>query len=107
MEYTYSELKEKNLTDLKKLASGIEHEAVKGYTQLNKEHLIKKLCEALGIDTHEHHQVVGINKKAIKSSIKKLKLIKAQALLDKDKVKFKKTVNSINILKKKLRKATV
>ena len=107
MEYTYTELKAKTLADLKKIASGLEHEAVQGYTQLNKEHLLVKLCEALGIDTFEHHHVEGINKKAIKSSIRKLKAIRDQAQADKDKAKHKQAIKAINILKRKLRKATV
>ena len=40
MAFTYHELKEKNVADLREIAKGIEHEAVQGYTQLNKEHLL-------------------------------------------------------------------
>jgi hypothetical protein len=38
------------------IAAGIEHEAVKGYTQLNKEHLLTAICTALNIDTHTRHK---------------------------------------------------
>ncbi len=34
MAYTFKELKEKTAAELKEIAKGIEHEAVKGYTQM-------------------------------------------------------------------------
>lgn len=58
-DYTYEALKHKTIADLREIARGIDHEAVKGFSQLNKEHLLPGLCKALGIDTHEHHHVVG------------------------------------------------
>ena len=74
MAYTYHELKEKTIQDLREIAKGVENqEAVKGYSQLNKEHLLPALCKALGIDSHEHHAVVGIDKPAIKAKMKALK----------------------------------
>ena len=73
MAYTHSELKHKTLAELRDIAKDIEHEAIQGYTQLNKEHLIVALCKALNIEFHEHHEVVGVDKAAIKSRIKALK----------------------------------
>ena len=64
MAYTYHELKEKNITQLRDIAKDLQHEAVQGYTQLNKEHLLVALCTALGVPMHEHHEVVGIDKAA-------------------------------------------
>ena len=52
---TYEELKHMTVADLRDLAKDLDHEAVEGYTQLNKDHLIPALCKAYGIDTHEHH----------------------------------------------------
>jgi hypothetical protein len=40
---------------------------------MNKEHLLPALCTALGIDTHEHAEVVGIDKPAIKSAMRSIK----------------------------------
>src|SRR3954466_7982832 len=49
MAYTYHELKEKTIQDLRDIAKGVENqEAVQGYSQLNKEHLLPALCKALG-----------------------------------------------------------
>ena len=39
MEHTYHDLKEMTVAQLREVASGLEHEAVQGHTQLNKEHL--------------------------------------------------------------------
>ena len=55
MAYTHHELKHKTLAELRDIAKDIEHDAVKGYTQLNKEHLVVAICNALNIDIHEHH----------------------------------------------------
>jgi len=72
--YTYHELKEKNIQELREIAKGVENQdAVTGYSQLNKDHLLPALCKALGIDSHDHHAVVGIDKPGIKAKMKALK----------------------------------
>ena len=43
MAYTFDQLKGMTVAQLREIAAGIEHEAVKGYTQLNKEHLLTAL----------------------------------------------------------------
>ena len=70
MAHTYHELKEKTIQELRDIAKDVEHDAVKGYSQMNKDHLLPALCKALGIDTHEHHAVVGIDKPAIKAQMR-------------------------------------
>ena len=52
MAHTYEELKGKTVDELREIAKGLDNEAVKGFSQLNKEHLLPALCKALGIDTH-------------------------------------------------------
>lgn len=71
--YTYHELKEKNVNELREIAKGLEDEAVKGYTQLNKEHLLVALAKALGLTTHEHHAVAGFDKSAAKARMRALR----------------------------------
>jgi hypothetical protein len=74
MAYTYHDLKGKTIQELRDIAKGVENQdAVQGYSQLNKEHLLPALCKALGIDTHEHHHVTGIDKPAIKAKMRELK----------------------------------
>ena len=62
MAYTYHELKEKTIQELRDIAKDVRHDAVQGYSQMNKEHLLPALCRALGVDIHEHHDVKGIDK---------------------------------------------
>jgi hypothetical protein len=81
MAYTYHELKVKTIQELREIAKGVENQdAVQGYSQLNKEHLLPALCKALGIDTREHHEVTGIDKPAIKAKMHELRAKRAQAL---------------------------
>jgi deoxyribodipyrimidine photolyase-like uncharacterized protein len=107
MEHTYKELKNKTLNDLKEIASGIDHEAVQGYTQLNKDHLLAAICKALNVDMHEHHEVVGVDKTSIKSKIKELKKARDKALEAKNNKQFKKVRKEIKELKNQLRRAMV
>ncbi len=58
-DYTFAERKHKTVARPREIATGLDHEAVKDYTQLNKEHLTPAVCAALGIDAHEHHHAVG------------------------------------------------
>ena len=106
MSYTYEELKHKTVAELREIAKGIEHEAVQGYTQLNKEHLLVAISKALGIK-HEHHDVVGVDKAAIKSRIKGLKKKRDEALSAHDHAQLKVVRRTIHRLKRRIHKATV
>ena len=106
MEYTFEQLKHKTVVELREIAKGIEHEAVQGYTQLNKEHLLVAISKALGIQ-HEHHEVVGVDKAAIKSRIRELKKKRDEALTAHDHVELKTVRRTIHRLKRQIHKATV
>jgi hypothetical protein len=82
MAYTYHELKEKTLAQLREIAGGIPGEGIQGYSQLNKDHLLPAICRALGIDAHEHHEASGIDKAGIKAKIRMLKLERDAALAE-------------------------
>jgi DNA-binding IclR family transcriptional regulator len=107
MAYTHNELKHKTLAELRDIAKDIEHEAVQGYTQLNKEHLVVAICKALNIEMHEHHEVVGIDKAAIKSRIKELKGRRTSAIAEHDHKQLKAVRRRIHRLKRQIHKATV
>ena len=107
MEYTFQDLKHKTVAELREIAKGIEHEAVKGYTQLNKEHLLKAICTALNIDMYVHHEVKGIDKSKIKREIRKLKLERDKVLEAHDHKRLKEVRRQIKKYKNKLRKAMV
>src|SRR5215213_2118958 len=106
MEITYEQLRHKTLAELRDMAKGIEHEAVQGYTQMNKEHLIVALANALGIK-HEHHDVVGIDKSSIKARIRELKTQRASAIEAHDRAQLKTVRRTIHRLKRRIHKATV
>lgn len=107
MAYTFEELKKKNVSELREVAKGIEHEAVQGYTQLNKEHLLKAICTALNIDMHVHHEIKGVDKAKIKKEIREAKKKRDEAIAAKDDEAQKKARGRIRHLKKVLRRATV
>jgi len=106
MELTYEQLRHKNLAELRDMAKGIEHEAVQGYTQMNKEHLVVGIAKALGIQ-HEHHSAVGIDKSTIKSRIRELKTQRAAAIEAHDRAQLKVVRRTIHRLKRQIHKATV
>ncbi len=107
MALSYEELKKMTAAQLREIASGIDHDAVHGYTTMHKEHLVKGICEALEIDMHVHHEVVGLNKTSIKSQIKSLKKQRDEALSKQDYTELKRLRHKVKTLKNKLKKATV
>ena len=107
MEYTFESLKKMTVAQMREVAKEIEDDAVKGYTQLNKEHLLKALCQALKIDMHQQHKVVGIDKTAIKKQIRELKQKREEALKTKNRAQHKHILRQIHHLKRELHKATV
>ena len=80
-DHTYEELRKKTVAELREIAKNLEHDAVKGYSQLNKEHLLPAVCQALGLDAYEHHHVVGgFDKITIKAKMRSLKADRQVAL---------------------------
>ena len=77
---TYHDLKAKTLAELRDIAKGLTHDAVQGYSQMNKEHLLPALCKALGIDAHEHTVVLGIDKPSLKAKMHELRKQRDAAL---------------------------
>ncbi len=107
MPHTYEELKHKTVAELREIAKEIEHEAVKGASQMNKDHVLKALCTALGIEMHAHHVVVGIDKTAIKTRIQALKKKRDEILVSKERADLSGVLRQIHALKRQIRRATV
>ncbi len=104
MAYTYEELKEKTVAELREIAKGVEqHEAVQGFSQMNKEHLLPALCKALGVDTHGHHHVAGIDKAAIKAEMRDLQKQRDAALALRDQDTLKSLRRQIHRLNRQIR----
>ena len=107
MAYTYEELKKKTVAELRKIAADIEHEDLKGYTQLNKDHLLKALCKSLNIDMFEHHVAKSSDKTVIKAKIKDLKNKRDEAIAEHNHGELKVIHRKIHHLKRELRKAAI
>lgn len=107
MAHSYEELKGMNVGALREIAHDLDHEAVQGATQMNKDTLLSALCTAFGIDAHVHHEVVGIDKAKVKAKIRTLKKKRDTALEAKDYKKLKMVRRQIHSLKRKIHQATV
>jgi hypothetical protein len=106
--YTYEELHKKTVAELREIAKGLDHEAVQGHTQMNKEHLLPAICRALGIDTHAHHQAEsGFDKAGTKAKMRALRVERAAALEKHDSAKLKQVRRQIHSLNHRLRAHTV
>ncbi|MFI5179001.1 MAG: hypothetical protein ACHQO8_10575 [Vicinamibacterales bacterium] len=105
MAYTYEALKTKTIAELREIAQTVEqHEAVQGFSQMNKEHLLPALCKALGIDTLVHHHAVGIDKPALKAKIRALKAERDKALAAHDHATLKNVRRQVHRINRDIRR---
>ena len=107
MAYTFEQLSNMTVAQLREIAQGVQDDAVQGFSTMHKEKLLPALCHAFGIEAHAHHTAIGINKSAVKAEIRKLKVQREAALKGKDHLKLKDVRHQIRLLKRKLRKAIV
>jgi len=108
MSHSYEELKKKTVAELREIAAGVQHEAVTGYSQMNKEHLLVALCKALNIDMLVHHKVAqGEIKLKLKAKINDLKKARTEAIASGKSDVLKKVRRRIHFMKRSLRKAAV
>ena len=105
MAYTYEQLSKMTVAELRKIADGIEHEAVKGHLVMHKEQLLPALCKALGIETHAHHQAVGVDKSSLKAEIKRLKTERVATIQKKDYKHLREIRRQIHDAKRRIRKS--
>lgn len=107
MGFTFEELKHKTVGELRDIAAGIPEEAVQGYSQLNKEHLLSAICKALHIDMFVHHHVESsFNKGKVKQELKNLKTKRDQALKTGDHKDLKELRRRRHKLNRDIRKHT-
>jgi hypothetical protein len=108
MAMTYEELHRKTVAELREIAKGLDHEAVKGYTQMNKEHLLPAVCKALGIEAHAHHHVEeGFDKAGTKMRMRTLRAERAKALAAHDAARLKQLRRELHTLNHRLRAHSV
>jgi len=103
MAHTYQELKQMTVAQLRDMAKELSHEAVQGYSQMNKDHLLPALCRALNIDTLEHHMASGVDKPAIKAKIRQLKQERDRALTAHDHLLLKSIRRQMHALNHQIR----
>ena len=101
----FHELRLMTIGQLREVAEGIED--LTGYTQMRKNQLLKLICEHQGIQMHDHHEVVGIDKGVIKRQIRELKHQRDAALAGHDHDQLKRVRRKIHRLKRQIRRATV
>lgn len=105
---TYHELKEKTVHELREIAKGIDDDAVRGYTQLNKEHLLAAIAKALHIPTHEEHRTeAGFDRLTNKARMRELKKKRDAALEANDHAQLKIVRRQIHALNHEIRKHTI
>lgn len=108
MVITYEELQQKTVAELREIAKGINHEAVQGYTQMNKEHLLRSIGRALDIDMHAHHHVAdGFDKNAVKARMRLLKTERSKALDAQDYDRVRAVRRELHALNHRIRANTV
>ena len=108
MAHTWEELHKTPVKKLRQIAEELgDHDELHGYSTMHKEDLVPALCHVLGIEDHAHHEVVGVDKAAIKARIRELKVQRDEALAARDSVQLKRARRKIHRLKRKLHKATV
>jgi hypothetical protein len=106
MAYTLEGLKKLTVAQLREIARGIDNDALKGYSVMHKHELLRALSKSLNIP-HEHHEVVGLNKAAIRAQIKELKNKRNEALGLHDHARLSEVRRKIHRLKRMIHKATV
>ena len=103
-DYTYEQLKDLTVAQLREIAQGSQHEAVQGFSTMHKDHLLPALCKALGIEAHARHVAHGAAKTKLKQQIRKLKKDRDTLLKAKDYPKLKGVHHELHRLKHTLRR---
>src|SRR5678815_3049550 len=103
MTMTYEDLKKKTVAELRDMAKDLTHEAVQGYTQMNKEHLLPALCKALGIEHAHQHGEGGSDKLKLKGRMKMLRAERDKALEAHDSAKLRVIRTELHALNHRIR----
>jgi len=103
MARTYHELKEMTVAQLREMAKELNHEAVRGYSQMNKDHLLPAICRALNIESLEHHTATSVDRPAVKAKMRQLKHDRERALTAHDHVLLKNIRRQMHALNRQIR----
>ncbi len=100
-QYTYEQLKDMTVAQLRDVAKGIQNDELEGSMTMHKEQLIPILCKVMNI--HIHHAAGGAEKARMKALIKKLKARRDEAAAKKDYALLGSTRRQIHTLTHRLR----
>jgi hypothetical protein len=100
-EYTYEQLRNMTVAQLRQIADGIKHEALEGHSTMHKDYLLPALCKAMSIQIH--HVAVGAHKTQVKALVRRLKADRDAALAAGDRAKLANVRRQIHTLKHRLR----
>jgi hypothetical protein len=103
MAHTYHELRQMTVAQLRDVAKDLKDDAVQGYSQMNKDHLLPAICRALSIDVLEHHTTTGIDKPTIKARMRQLKDDREAALTAHDHASLKNIRRQLHALNHQIR----
>jgi hypothetical protein len=101
-DYTYEQLKEMTVADLRQIAEGVKNAELEGCSTMHKDHLLPILCKALGI--HIHHAAKGTEKSRIKGLIHKLRAQRDEAIAQGQHAKLPTIRHLIHMYKHQLRR---
>ena len=106
---TYEELKKKTVAEMRAIAKEMDHEAVKGYSQMKKDILLAAICEAQGLQMVKKKKAAAGPKPkvvgSVKDQIKVLKQKRDEILASDDKTELKAVRRRIHRLKRLSRRA--
>jgi hypothetical protein len=105
-DYSYHQLKHTKVAELRDIASKLSP-PVEGYSQLNKEQLVERICRQLHVDMHARHEVKGLDKTPIKQQLRELRKSREAALAAHDHKALKDLRRQVHALKRTIRKARV
>ena len=100
-DYTYEQLKDMQVAQLREIAAGLKKDELEGHMTMHKDHLLPLLCKVLNVPTH--HVAAGEDKLRLKAAIKKLKVQRDAAIKDKNAAQLAVVRGHIHALKRKLR----
>jgi hypothetical protein len=104
-EYTYEQLRDKTVADLREIAQGIGGDALEGFSTMHKDHLLPLLCKVLNIPTH--HAAAGAEKTQLKAKIRQLRTQRDQIMQSGDKSQLPSICHQIHAMKRHLRRMVV
>ena len=107
MAHTYEELHKMTVAQLREVAEAQGSDDLKGFKSMHKAPLLQLLCKVLGVDDHEHHTARGIDKAAVKTQMRALRVARNAAIEAHDHKELKIVRRKIHSLNRKIRSATV